>query len=422
MRFPSLVMTVLLGGASGVAADRDVIQKETEWSDDQLVRDTDWDVIVATVMEVSAGDATNADPPTVVLEVEEVLRGKPDSERRKAILLPFRRIQRCGVGMENETREWNQQPMKKPSPAERLILMGEIRSDGLFGAYSRGLIAYSDEKHKWVVDLILAGVPGAEKRARAREEERRKKEAAAARAEAWEAEVRKGADLPGWTSAAGFIAIARAMGFEMEKRPPVAIFAASRILKGDAPKEMYVRAPAWDDVTEQVAWDRDYLIFLRVRTETSKQGEVTVYAVIGPQQGVLRADENLVKEVEKLILEKKEPGTPEPAATGTDAPKTPGCFTFHDVPLEEALQAIASGIQRKIEIDPQAREIVAGIRVNAEDLPLARILEEGVEKSGKLAFRVERRTGSGETNYARYAAEWLVKEKEFVRMVITKRR
>ncbi len=157
---------------------------------------------------------------------------------------------------------------------------------------------------------------------------------------------------------------------------------------------------------------------LGFRTEGQNRGNggATNYARIAAEW--LVKDKGLVR----MVITKRVGVLKEPAATETDAPKAPGCFTFHDVSLEEALQAIASEIQRKIEIDPQAREIVAGIRVNAEDLPLARILEEAVEKSGKLGFRVESRHGSGETNYARYAAEWLVKEKEFVRMVITKRR
>lgn len=144
-------------------------------------------------------------------------------------------------------------------------------------------------------------------------------------------------------------------------------------------------------------------------------------------------------ELSRRSQQKKEIGRPDPnsprpkptaAVSETDDPKVldqEPRFTFHDVPLEEALQAIAGKLQRTIEIDPGAREIVAGIRVEGEDRPWARILQDAVEKSDKLAFRVVNRlesggTSSGDTRYIRYAAEWLLKEKGEVRMVITKRR
>jgi hypothetical protein len=114
----------------------------------------EWDVIVATVQSVSPGEATNAHPPELQLDVMEVLRGGLKARPMQAVLKPFPHYVDTGVVEENPRyKVWAKSPMKKPAVGEKLILFGDGRKD-TFGISPSGCFPYSDEKRAWALKRI----------------------------------------------------------------------------------------------------------------------------------------------------------------------------------------------------------------------------------------------------------------------------
>jgi hypothetical protein len=92
----------------------------------ETIRATDWDVVVATIAEVSAHAPTNGNPPRIKLTVHKVLRGAPRPETIDAVWEPpWHDIDWVGGGAESLLARWEQQPMEAPKAGHRMILLGE---------------------------------------------------------------------------------------------------------------------------------------------------------------------------------------------------------------------------------------------------------------------------------------------------------
>lgn len=91
----------------------------------------DCDVLVATVEGVNEGAATNARPPTVLLRIDEVLRGFVKRGRVQAVWSE-RLDLLCAVGEEHTIDAWSAQRVQGPVPrvGERWIVSGGMSRDG----------------------------------------------------------------------------------------------------------------------------------------------------------------------------------------------------------------------------------------------------------------------------------------------------
>ena len=82
------------------------------------------DVFIATITRVEDAGATNAKPPRVWLEVQEVLRGEPKIARSPALWNPpFHGIDWGGA--EQELKKWGATPLRGPKVGAKYILGGQ---------------------------------------------------------------------------------------------------------------------------------------------------------------------------------------------------------------------------------------------------------------------------------------------------------
>jgi hypothetical protein len=90
----------------------------------------DCDVLVVTVEGVNEGVATNAQPPTVLLRIEEVLSGFMKADRVQAVWSEVLRLQ-CAVGEEPRIAAWQTARVEGPVPrlGERWIVAGGMSRD-----------------------------------------------------------------------------------------------------------------------------------------------------------------------------------------------------------------------------------------------------------------------------------------------------
>jgi len=85
------------------------------------------DVIVASVTKVSGHAATNEHPPEVELKVEQVLRGDPKLDRRRAVWDPI--DFNWDMPAEGEFEQWKTTPLEGPRVGDRWILWGIVYGD-----------------------------------------------------------------------------------------------------------------------------------------------------------------------------------------------------------------------------------------------------------------------------------------------------
>ena len=88
-----------------------------------LLRNPAYDILVVRVLEADDRDGTNADPPAVTLEIEEVLRGP--SRQGKVSARWYGPIWHEDLAPEGGTTEaWRNRPLSGPAVGDRLVVFG----------------------------------------------------------------------------------------------------------------------------------------------------------------------------------------------------------------------------------------------------------------------------------------------------------
>ena len=110
------------------------------------------DAVVARVTEVSPHAATYENPPRVKLEVQEVIQGDPQADRRQAVWAPPPHDVDTGIVTENPRyKAWAATKMKGPDVGSRWILYGTLGVAGsgterVFHVSSHVAVPFSDEE------------------------------------------------------------------------------------------------------------------------------------------------------------------------------------------------------------------------------------------------------------------------------------
>ncbi len=118
---------------------------------EDVVANSHYDVIVATIQLVTDGESTNGSPPIVALDVDEVLRGDQQKQRQNivAIWAPFPHDIDHGADDQPEIERWRAEKLAGPSSGTKLILLGEWQADGesndRFWVSPVGRFAFSDQ-------------------------------------------------------------------------------------------------------------------------------------------------------------------------------------------------------------------------------------------------------------------------------------
>ena len=154
-------------------------------SDEALVANSAFAIIVASIEQVDDQGASNGEPPKVTLLVSEVLRGNMQPGRLRARWLPFPHdIDYGGGDSEERLGKWTARPLSGPKLGLKMILIGRMGNGYLtrakyadsaeaFLVSARCRFTYSDEKRDWVLAAIKEG----EKAERYQQEERVTREA-----------------------------------------------------------------------------------------------------------------------------------------------------------------------------------------------------------------------------------------------------
>jgi hypothetical protein len=142
-------------------------------TDEELIRTGGYDIVVATVVTVEDQHATHGMPPKLKLSIEEVLHGGVKTGAMDALWCPpGHDVDWVGDGATERLTQWAATLLKGPRVGSRMILIGNIgegtvpdhtlqaypqdwRSNkGKFCVASRCRYPYSDEKRKWVLELL----------------------------------------------------------------------------------------------------------------------------------------------------------------------------------------------------------------------------------------------------------------------------
>ena len=275
-----------------------------------------WDVVVATVREVSAHAASHGNPPRVVLAVHEVLRGDPKADRGRAIWAPPPHDVDYGP-VETNPRyvAWSKTPMAGPTVGDKMILWGRMAPDKggkAFRTISWARFPYSKAKRAWAVALIKKHA----EQKRAREAKLRTDKTALAEAKArWRAEVSDEA-IGRYAGEADFVGIGRITGEGYGSRRETRVdFHITEILKGAKRKSSWGKSYYARTLVPQprhALLDRqtDYLLFLSESGMELNPG-VPSYPRIRSGDGIVIADGAAVKAAREAI-EKAPKAAPRP--------------------------------------------------------------------------------------------------------------
>ena len=258
------------------------------------------DVIVATVRKGSTHAATYGNPPRVLLEVHEILRGEPKADRSRALWAPPPHDVDYGNVRDNPRyKAWAATPMPGPKVGERMILWGWLvaSKDGkVFRALNWGRFPYSKEKRAWAVELIGKRA----EQERARQAKLRAEKQALARAKAkWRATV-SARDIKQYAREADFVGIGRIVsGATGSVRDSRLDFEISEILKGQKRKSYpgghyFVQIVAPGRVCALLDRRTTYLLFLSEEGMTLTHAAPS-YPRIRSGDGIVIADEAAVK-------------------------------------------------------------------------------------------------------------------------------
>jgi len=291
------------------------------------------DVIVATVRKVSDHAATRGNPPRVVLEVHEVLRGDPKVDRSRAIWdPPLHDIDTGDVEKNPRFKAWAATPMAGPKVGDKMILWGWLArapEGKAFRAVSWGRFPYSKEKRAWAVKLIKKHAE--QKRAREAKARAEKKALAEAKAQ-WRLKV-SAEDIQRYITEADFVGIGRIVsghaGSTRETRIGLEI---SEILKGTKRKHYpndryFVHIVVPGPVCALLDRRTSYLVFLSENGMELNPAAPT-YPRIRSGDGIAIADRAAVKAA-KDSIEKAPKVAPRPLMVLSVSGRLSGLGNYH---------------------------------------------------------------------------------------------
>lgn len=120
-----------------------------------VVADLRHSVLVVTVKKVDDGPFTNGNPPTGVVEVNEVLRGDAlQGTALKATWRPFPHgVDYGAVEKDPRVIAWKKVPVPSPKAGEKLVVAGTV-ADGAISIAPMGAYPFSEEKRKWAMGIV----------------------------------------------------------------------------------------------------------------------------------------------------------------------------------------------------------------------------------------------------------------------------
>lgn len=300
----------LLGLVAQAARAQDPVVARTPREVFESAGANDLDVVVASVVTVAPGPATNGNPPRVEIDEIEILQGRAGVDRMAARWLPYRPfgIIRCG----NDTRikAWSQTPIHDaPTKGEKLILVGQLaegRGGHTFDVVYGGRFAFSAELREQARAWIALGAAPrlAAAAAAAREVARLETERLA-----WWDVRRQDAAPDALLADADFVAVA--CGFATVA-PGTTAWRIEEVLRGPRLVETtpYVaHAPLPGGVESRLAQADRYVLLLRATHIDVVAGQpVARYTVAPGSVGILRASDELVGAVRAALAQREEVG------------------------------------------------------------------------------------------------------------------
>lgn len=290
------------------------------------------DVIVATVKKVSEHDATNGNPPTVELEIHEVLRGEAKTDRTRAVWQPqplWNGECPVGVDVKKMTQNWEAKKLASPKAGDKFVLWGEMTGDAkkpVFGVFTWEAYPFSEEKQKWAVKVIK----DIEEETRLQEEKRVAEKKAKEKALAdWRAKVTDD-DLKKYAAEADFVLVGRLSSWGNSDGYGLTLY--GNILKGEnLPKSgsdsftesYYLRLatvfgpmcyppknkgfamvfPLPAEVRARLDWETDYLLFVTLKGAKAEPS-VICYPPIKTGEGIVIADRKALGVVKEALGKK----------------------------------------------------------------------------------------------------------------------
>jgi hypothetical protein len=282
------------------------------------------DVVVATIKKVSDHEATNGKPPIIELEIHEVLRGDPKTDRTRSLWQPHPLWSgEClvGVDVKKMTEAWEVKKLASPKVGEKFILWGEMTRDKKrpqFGAYSWEAYPFSEEKRKWAAKIISE--MAAETKLQEEKWTAERKAKAQALAE-WRAKVTVD-DLKNYTNEADLVLVGKIVSWGSSDGSGRTFFA--RVLKETsrpktnserfsiglagvvgvsvAPdlKNIFASAALHPEVHARLEGETDYLLFLSVEKAESQLTHFR-FQPIKSGEGVVLADEKAIQAVNEAL-------------------------------------------------------------------------------------------------------------------------
>ena len=278
------------------------------------------DAVVAIVREADDERATFGNPPRVKLEIVEVLRGDPKTDRTRAIWGPPEHDIDWGVVEENPLyKEWAKKPMKGPKVGEKYILWGWnfVQKDTpVFLAHDGGRFAFSDEERQRAIQMINRDQQLMLEYQKKMEAE---KQAHREAVKKWREGVSSD-DIKQYAAKAEFVGVGKRSSSS---------FRITEILKGRQKKEYmdgayYVTFEIPQAVHNLLDRDTTYAVFLQ-DTPKLLSASAASYATIPLGEGVVIADEQTMKALAGFVSRKptsasmpvtSQPGKPTTAITG----------------------------------------------------------------------------------------------------------
>jgi len=267
------------------------------------------DAIVAIVKAVDDANATFGNPPRVRLEIVEVLRGDPQTDRSHAIWGPPDHDIDTGVVKENPRyKEWAKTPMKGPKVGEKYIIWGwgyaQDRSP-MFYVANGGRYPFSYEKRQWAIDMIDRD----RKSSLAYQEKMEaEKQAHLDAVKKWRAGVSSD-DIKQYAAKAEFIGVGRlSSAINGSPEEMCFTFQVTGILKGQQ-KQKYKDAVYFatfvipTKLYYLLDLNTDYVVFLQ-DTPKLLSAAAASYATIPLGDGVVIADEQTTKALAGFVIRK----------------------------------------------------------------------------------------------------------------------
>ena len=119
--------------------------------EEYLLQNPAYDILVVRVLEADDRDGTNADPPAVTLEIEEVLRGP--SRQGKVSARWYGPIWHADLAPEGgTTKAWQSRPLSGPTVGDRLIVFGGVGPEGAFTVQAHAVYRLTEANRQAVLD------------------------------------------------------------------------------------------------------------------------------------------------------------------------------------------------------------------------------------------------------------------------------